>query len=155
MAKLLLLPYHRQAGEGYCLAACAQMALEYLGLRRDQGDLARRLKVRPGFGAWAANVTRLRSRTLDVTYTQGELQDINDWIARDVPVIAFVQAGELPHWRGQRFRHAVVVVGMDEQAVYFLDPAATPEPIVAAHGDFQLAWEETEPWYAVFTRPAR
>jgi predicted double-glycine peptidase len=132
------------------------MVLAYLGLSRAQERLARELDVRPPFGAPASNVTRLRSNVLDVTFTSGDLDDLQSHLARGNPPIVFVQASEFPHWRGHVSQHAVVVVGMDERAVHILDPAADAAPISVPIGDFLLAWSELDCIYALLVRsPSR
>ena len=74
------------------------------------------------------------------------------WLDRGVPVIAFIQAGELPHWRGECSYHALVIVGLEAGAVHLLDPAADAEVITVPRGDFLLAWDERAYTYAVVTR---
>lgn len=152
MANILGVPYRRQKADGYCLAACAQMVLAHLGVFYAQDDLARRIGVRPLLGAPASNVLRLRSENLDVTYTDGSLQDIANWLAEEVPVIAFVQAGELTRWRGHRFQYAIVVIGLDEQIVCFFDPATEASPVEVPIDSFLLAWGEMDHVYATITR---
>lgn len=138
----LNVPHYPQADDGYCLPACIQMVLAYLGLSSTQGSLARKLDVRLPLGAPASNVTRLCSDTLDVKFTSGDLDDLRAYLNQGHPPIVFVQAGEFPHWRGHVSQHAVVVVGADEQSVYVLDPAAGADPIPVPTGDFLLAWSE-------------
>jgi len=125
------------------------MVLAYLGFPSTQDRLARELDVRPPLGAPASNVTRLRSNILDVTFTSGDLNDLQSHLARGNPPIVFVQAGEFPHWRGHISQHAVVVVGVDERSVHVLDPAAGADPISIPSGDFLLAWSELGYIYCV------
>jgi hypothetical protein len=77
---------------------------------------------------------------------------VANWLTQGAPVIAFVQAGELTHWRGHLFQHAVIIAGLDEQAVYLFDPAAETAPISTPVGDFLLAWEEMDCLYAALVR---
>ena len=146
------IPHYPQADDGYCLPACVQMVLAYLGLSSTQSRLARKLDVRPPMGAPASNVTRLRSNTLDARFTSGDLDDLQVCLNQGNPPIVFVQAGEFPHWRGCVSQHAVVVVGADKQSVYILDPAADADPIPVPTGDFLLAWSELGYIYAVLAR---
>jgi hypothetical protein len=70
----------------------------------------------------------------------------------------FLDAGELPHWHEydlvQRVvvQHAVVGVGLDSQTVYLMDPALDTGPTPMPIGDFLLAWDEMENYYATLTR---
>jgi ABC-type bacteriocin/lantibiotic exporter with double-glycine peptidase domain len=145
-------PHYPQVDDGYCLPACVQMVMAYLGLPSTQDRLARELDVRPPLGAPASNVIRLRSDVLDVTFTSGSLNDLRSHLTQGDPPIVFVQAGEFPHWQGRVAQHAVVVVGMDEQAVQVLDPAAGASPISVPIGDFMLAWSELDYIYALIVR---
>ncbi len=149
MANVLNVSHYRQITDGYCLAACVQMALAYLGLEIAQKTLARRLGVRPHIGAPSSRLMRLRSATLDVIYTTGDLSNLVAWLGKQLPILVFVQADQLPHWHGQHFQHAVLVIGSDSQSVYLLDPASAAEPITVSHGDFLLAWDERDYVYAV------
>lgn len=144
MANTLPVPHRRQLADGYCLAACAQMVLAYLGVERSQDDLARQLGIRPPLGAPASNIARLKSAQLDVVYSSGSLDSVSAVLARDLPVIAFVQAGELPFWRNHRFQHAIVIVGLEGQVVSLLDPAAHAETSAIALDEFTLAWQEMD-----------
>jgi ABC-type bacteriocin/lantibiotic exporter with double-glycine peptidase domain len=124
------------------------MALRYLGIDRSQADLARQMGAIPHVGT-----VNLQSSTLHVIYAEGTLELMRGWLDQDVPVIAFVQTLELPYWSGAEARHAVVVVGIDDENVYLLDPARDPDIIPVSLGDFTLAWEDwMDGRYAVITR---
>lgn len=153
MANSLSIPHSQQIEDGYCLPACAQMALVHLGISRSQENLGRTLKIRKGFGVPASTIVNLSSRELDVVYqTGGTLDVLRNWMQKGIPVITCVQAGELPHWQKINAQHAVLVVGLDEVEVYIHDPAL-PQGIVAVSvGDFLLAWDEMEYRYAVIVR---
>jgi len=152
MAQPLSVPYHPQKGEGDCLAACAQMVLAYFDIIRSQEQLARQLQVRPALGAPAPNIRRLASQQLDVDYGEGTLEQIADWLARSIPVIVFVQAGELPRWREERFQHAVVIVGLTEDSIWLLDPEGDPQPEAVPVEAFLLAWSGMDYLHAVVRR---
>jgi predicted double-glycine peptidase len=49
-------------------------------------------------------------------------------------------------------QHAVVIVGIDQDNVYLLDPAAQSSVITVTHGDFLLAWDEMKFSYAVISK---
>lgn len=153
MAHILSVPHSRQETEAGCLEACAQMVLRYLGIERSLADLARQMNAIPHVGTVSRNILNLQSSTVQVVYAEGSLELLQRWLSEDVPVIAFVQTVELPYWSGIEARHAVVVVGIDDENVYLLDPARDPEPIPVNVGDFSLAWEDwMEGRYALITR---
>jgi len=149
VASVLNVSHCQQKTDGYCLAACAQMALTYLGISCSQDDIAHQLGIRPHVGAPCSRLLRLRSTVLDVIYAAGDLPDLGVWLDQEMPVLVFVQADQLPHWRGLHFQHTVLVVGLDAQCVYLLDPAADAAPLRVSRGDFMLAWDEMDCVYAV------
>ena len=72
MPKVLLPITHlKQASEGDCLAACAAMVLDHLGLTLRYPDLLELLKVR-SFGAPAINIRLVAQLGLNVTYSVTE-----------------------------------------------------------------------------------
>jgi ABC-type bacteriocin/lantibiotic exporter with double-glycine peptidase domain len=142
VARTLNVAHSRQETETGCLAACAQMVLNYLGIQRSQDELARQMRSTPHVGTVGRNILNLQSSELRVVYTQSTLEHLRAWLAQEVPVIALVQTAELPYWDKVEARHAVVVVGLDEDNVYLLDPARDPGVVTVSRGDFVLAWEE-------------
>ncbi len=117
MGNILQVPHYRQKANGYCLPACVQMALAYQNISRSQEAVGRKLGIRLPLGIPTSHITKLASSRLAITYEEGTLEKIEHWLNQAVPVIVFVQAGELPHWSGHRFQHAIVVVGLEAQTV--------------------------------------
>lgn len=155
MPELLPIPFHPQKADGYCLAACAQMVLDFWAIPLEQEQIASQLSVIPGVGAPAGRISRFSSDQMSVIYETGEWETIPTWLDRRVPVIAMVQAGELPHWQGEAFQHAVVVVGYDSADVWILDPAAQPVPLRVSIDEFVLAWGEVDFRFAVLLPDSR
>lgn len=119
------------------------MTLAYLGVSRSQRELAQQLGVLQHVGAPASSLLRLRSPTIDVIFrTEAHLDDIQQWLERRLPAIAFVQTGQLSYWRGQVAQHSVVIVGMDHRSVYLLDPGQPEAVITVQIEEFWLAWDE-------------
>jgi hypothetical protein len=110
-------------------------------------------KTRRGFGTPASSIVNLRSRYIEVLYrVGGVLDDIQFCLQNSYPVIAFVQAGELPHLHRTRAQHAILIVGLDDRELFLHDPAIADNPIAVPLGDFRLAWDELDNRYAVITR---
>lgn len=151
MAPILPLSHSRQSYLGYCLPACAEMVLNYLGISQAQEVLAKKMKTTINVGTPRSNIKKLASRLISVIYIEGTLADIRYWLDREFPVIVFVQAKELPVWGGQDFKHAVVVVGMTDKTIYLMDPALESGPTPTPIADFQLAWDEMDNYYATLT----
>jgi ABC-type bacteriocin/lantibiotic exporter with double-glycine peptidase domain len=152
--KTLNLSHVQQPAPGLCLPACAQMALSYLGVAASLDELTQQLGARALIGVPYSRVTRLKALGVDVAFgTGGVLDDLRDALERGLPVIVFVQAGELPHCDRIVSPHAVVVVAMDDRVAQVLDPAlSSPDPIPVPLGDLLLAWDEMENAYAVLSR---
>jgi ABC-type bacteriocin/lantibiotic exporter with double-glycine peptidase domain len=125
------------------------MVLDYLGIARSQDELARLMGVVIPIGVPSSRIKKLQTLGLTVIYQDGTIDDIRHWLEQDRPVVVFLLMSELPHWRGEELQHAVVVIGMDEQTVYLLDPALESGPTPTPIGDFWLAWDEMDNRYAV------
>jgi ABC-type bacteriocin/lantibiotic exporter with double-glycine peptidase domain len=152
VAELLNVPYSHQKIYGYCLPACVQMALAYLGIERSQDELARILGMFVDFGVPASHLLRLRSRHIQIKYErEGNLSELRHWMNQQISVIACVHTGLLSYWQNQITQHAVLVVGIDEQKIYLLDPAKTEKVIAVLIDEFLLAWDEMEFAFAVIT----
>lgn len=140
---MLDVPHYRQRNTGYCLPACLQMVLEYVGIRRDQAQLARELGVTPKVGVAVSRVTRLAIPNVSIRYQQGEIDDLVAALAREVPPILNVATGQLPYWE-EECAHAIVLVGLsdDQQIAYLNDPAFDEPAIACAAAALWLAWDD-------------
>lgn len=152
VAANLPLPHKPQQGDGYCLPACVQMVLAHLGISRTQDAIAKTLGLNPPYGTRHSNIKKLASARIKVTYEAGDLADLRRWLDQRTPVIVFVQAGDLPHWSGQHFQHAVVVVEIEAQTVYVMDPALDSGPTAVDEAAFMLAWSWMDYYYAALTQ---
>lgn len=146
-SKLLPVPQALQLANGYCLPACVEMVLAYWGIKRSQKRLARQLGTIKDAGTSGSRLHRLASRSVEVVYTVGEIDDLKDAIANQIPPIALVHTGQLSHWQINT-PHAVVVVGLHGDSIFINDPAVSHSPIECSLGDFYLAWDEMENLFA-------
>jgi ABC-type bacteriocin/lantibiotic exporter with double-glycine peptidase domain len=138
--------YHRSD----CLAACAAMVLAYLGRSAHYSQLMKLLAITPDLGAPASNIRRLEALKISVEYGRGDMAALAQCLARNFPCIAFVHTIHLSYW-AEAVRHAVVVVGLDEQQVYLYDPFFGAAPQTVSRLEFELAWDEMDNTYAVVT----
>lgn len=145
----LPVPHLPQRQPSDCLAACAAMALDYLGCPANYDHLLKLLKIKPTVGTPAYNIRQLQTLGVDVLYEQGCLALLETHLRNNHPCIAMVQTRELPYWHGLENSHAVVVTGLDEEIVYLNDPAFTRFPLQVGRGYFELAWLEWDEMYAV------
>jgi ABC-type bacteriocin/lantibiotic exporter with double-glycine peptidase domain len=145
---MLTVPFIAQRRTGECLVACAAMALAYLGQQPDYALLARRLSVTQ-IGAPFPNLRVLANLNVRVLVDYGTLDVLHQQLSRGYPCIVSIQTGQLPHWFGEDFAHAAVMVGRNAGHVYLHDPAVLVYPLRVSIGDFDLAWLERDEQYAV------
>ena len=125
------------------------MVLEYLGRPVDYARLITLLGIQD-FGAPSSNIRRLAKLGLSVSFSQGTQAELEAHLLGGEPCIVFLRTRELSYWT-EDTGHAVVLVGMDSDAVYFNDPAFGDAPQRVSRGDFLLAWLDFDYDYAVIT----
>jgi len=151
MPDILLPVTHREQDEtADCLAACAAMVLDYMGVLVSYERLLKLLRVQ-WFGAFAFNIRALEELGVDVIYKRGTLAELREHLSNKHPPIALVATSELPYWNESTL-HAVVVVGIDDQDIYLNDPGFPEAPVKVSHGDFGLAWLERDELYAALMK---
>jgi ABC-type bacteriocin/lantibiotic exporter with double-glycine peptidase domain len=148
----LNVPHLRQSEAGWCLPACVAMVAAYWRQPLTQADIAHWLGTR-GVGTPASHIERLAQRGFEVFYRTGSLAELEVWLGQDTPCILFLRTRELPYWEVDT-PHAVVLVGLEADQAYLLDPAVDTAPIEVSSGDLLLAWSYFEYTYAVVT-PSR
>ena len=129
---------------GYCLPACAQMALAQLGIEVTQRRLAETLGTRAGIGTTFSNIERLKRWAVEV--------QVAEWIGAEALetaqsdeiaiIAAVVTSPQLPGWDEIRTRHTVVVVAVNADQAIYHDPALDYGPVSASRDEFLLAWSE-------------
>jgi ABC-type bacteriocin/lantibiotic exporter with double-glycine peptidase domain len=148
---LLSVAHLQQRRDGECLAVCAAMVLNYIGLQVPYKRLLKLLEIQSGLGAPSYNIRHLSLLGIRVSYERGTLNELRSHLQANQPCIAFVKTGELPYWQ-RATDHALVVVGMDDEYIYVNDPEFPVGTIQVAIGDFDLAWLERDEMYAVLAR---
>jgi len=123
------------------------MVLEYLAQHPIYDDLLKVLDIGP-IGAPRRNIVRLASSSVSVIYREATTAILLDLLQQGLPVIVFVDTGELPYWSSAT-NHAVVVVGTDAEHLLVNDPAYSEAPIAVSIDDFELAWLNCEYMCAV------
>lgn len=136
----------QQAALGYCLPACAQMALAQLGISVNQTHIARTLETQIGVGTPFSRVERLAQWDIHVQLVQrASLQDLTESLAADKAVIVAVTTTPgLPGWGNIRTQHTVLAVSADAQQVAYHDPALPYGPVFSLSAEFLLAWGEMD-----------
>ena len=125
------------------------MILEHLGQPVDYPGLLALLNVQD-FGAPSSNIRRLEHLGASVNFGSGTLTDLQRHLLQGRPCIVFVRTGELSYW-SEDTGHAVVLVGLTQDAVLFNDPAFAQAPQRVSIDEFLLAWLDFDYDYAVIT----
>lgn len=87
--------------------------------------------------------------TIELAQGNDNLDFFYDYLNQALPIIAYVNTGELrSYWNVETF-HAVVVVGLDDEVVYVNDPYFDDAPKEVERDEFILAWLEQDFWYVV------
>jgi ABC-type bacteriocin/lantibiotic exporter with double-glycine peptidase domain len=140
-------PTHvQQKAMGYCLPACAQMALAQLDIKSTQAELGQALGTRVGVGTpfsrveclaqWNIRVRLLRSASTD---------DLITLLAGNAAVIVAVTATPgLPGWGNIRTQHTLLVTNIGKGRITYHDPSLAHGPVSATLAEFLLAWNEME-----------
>ncbi|MFN8495649.1 MAG: cysteine peptidase family C39 domain-containing protein [Caldilineaceae bacterium] len=142
---------HRRQHQADCLAACAAMVVDYLGVSIDEPRL-RRLLGTTADGTPFPNITRLQTIGLSVTYGKnGDVARFDHYLDLGLPIIIGAKTLTWPHWAGEVTRHAVVVVGIDHDhgLIYIDDPFFADAPLALELLRFETGWEELDRQYAV------
>ena len=130
-----------------CLAACAQMALQALGVQISQRRLNRLLDT-SSLGAPFSDLSVLTRLGVDVSVWSGSDRDIRDAIDREQPCIAAIRTGYLSYWSFD-VQHAILIAGYSDHNVHLHDPAFVAAPMSIDWNEFMIAWIEADNLVAV------
>ncbi|MBC8450278.1 MAG: hypothetical protein H8D78_21300 [Chloroflexi bacterium] len=136
----------QQMALGYCLPACAQMALAQLGIVVLQPRLARTLGTRVGVGTPFSRVERLVQWNVRVRLRQGvAIGDLVASLTADMAVIVAVTTTPgLPGWGNIRTQHTLLMADVGSEQIAYHDPALAYGPVSALLAEFLLAWGEMD-----------
>ncbi len=148
--RLLPVEHVQQEEEANCLAACAHMALTYLGVRASQRRLNRQLGLRSG-GIPYSRLMRLEQYGVDVWLQSGDETRLYAAIDAHSPPILFVRTNELRSYWQIDTRHALLVIGYDDTHFFLNDPAFSDAPKRVLVDELMLAWLEFDYNYATIT----
>ncbi len=143
------LPLCRQATDYTCGAAALQSILYYYGNEYDEGTLAADLKSDPDLGTNYRNIMdfaeaqglQAESRT-DMT-----INDLEADVRAGKPVIVALQAwSENPDTYSDDWNdgHYAVVVGYDNNRIYFMDPLQLGNYTYIITSEFLARWHDTD-----------
>lgn len=123
------------------------MVLDYLQVPVSYERLVKLLQIGPG-GAPFRNLCYLESSLgLSVLIEQGVIATLRLYLNRGLPLLTFVDTGQLPYW-DEATGHAVVVVGIEADLIYLNDPAFAEAPRKIPVAEFELGWLDLGQFYA-------
>ena len=140
-------PIHvQQMAIGYCLPACAQMALAQFGITASQVELTRLLGTRPGVGTPFSQLERLSRFPISIQLAKHVQLDVL-LVARatgKAVIAAIITTSGLPGWGNLRTRHAVLLNDVNAERITYHDPALAYGPVYTDTSEFMLAWSEMD-----------
>jgi len=148
-------PAHvQQLTWGYCLPACAQMALAQLNITVSQPQLAQLLGTRLGVGTPFSRVERLAELNIHVRLLRHvSFDDLLASLTTDTAIIVpITTTSGLPGWGNIRTQHAILVINVDVDWISYHDPALSNGPVSARIAEFLLAWDEMDKQAALLSR---
>ena len=154
MSPLDYLAHVQQTAIGYCLPACAQMALTQLGVVSTQELAARALGTRVGVGTPFPRVERLSRLGINVQLAHAMSIDAlrASLAANKAVIVAIATTPGLPGWGNIRTQHTLLVVSIDGDQIAYHDPALAYGPVSALLAEFLLAWDEMDRRAALLSR---
>lgn len=124
---LLPIEHQVQEVEFGCLAACASMLLNELGIAASQEELNHLLDLQTG-GVPYTRLERLSRYRVNVAMHAGDDSQLRRLLDQRVLPIIFVHTNQLTSYWVIATRHAVVVSGYDDDHFYLNDPASADAP---------------------------
>jgi len=136
--------------ESDCLAACSAMILDYLQIPFTYNQLLQLLQVEY-YGSFFRNLQHLQSLGVYVQMGLSEIDMLKAPLSSGLPIIAYVDTGELTSYWNESTNHAVVISGIDEQLVTLNDPFFESAPKQVSIDEFVLAWDAQKGLFAILS----
>lgn len=135
---LNLIPYHQE--QPYtCLPACIRIVLAYYGQEHTETELVKVCESVPVWGTLPeraiTGLEHLGYRAL--WFENASLERLLSLLEQNWPVIVLLRAPDLPH--GRAGVHAIVIGGIEQGEVIYIDPALGTEARMALYS-FLQAW---------------
>ncbi len=144
MLRVPHVPQTNPQGRNSCLPACVSMVLAQHGLAIGEAELCDLLGTeRAGTEVWNVLLLEQHIAGCQVRVESGSFAELQSALDVEAPVIALVATRHLHYW-GRETIHAVVVVGLADDAVHVHDPAFPDTPRAVPHVEFRAAWSELD-----------
>jgi ABC-type bacteriocin/lantibiotic exporter with double-glycine peptidase domain len=139
-----------QESEVGCLAACSQMILQSLNIKKSQYQLNRLFQT-TSFGVPFSRIKRLEQFGVTVSInTFGDEITLTRMLDQHIAPIVFLRTLLLPYWQADT-QHAVVVIGYDNDSFLINDPAFKQAPQSVTVEALLLAWDSMDYAYTIIT----
>ena len=148
MKRFPLLTSTRQSTEYSCGASALQAVLSYWGKDVEEQELMQRLHTSPETGTYVGDIARVAREFGFSTEVKENLTlpDLHAAVTKGIPVIVCGQA-----WRSREDSdksvqedweddHYIVVLGMDNNYVYYQDPFVKRASAFVSHRVFEKSW---------------
>lgn len=116
---LLRVSHRQQTKDGDCLPTCVEMVLDFQKVNVNKRRLRRTLRSK-WFGTPFENVKY--PTNYKVTFGHFLPDEIHNYLAAKLPVIAGIRTGDLTYWNNEDTDHVVVILGMNQEFVIVNDP---------------------------------
>lgn len=139
-------PLKRQELKSSCGAGALRSVLHYFGINKTEEEIRQMVKTNEE-GTKTQNIIRV-ARQLGLKtkakYNMDE-QDLKDWIDKQIPVIICFQAwGAKKYYKTKESGHYAVVIGYDDENVYFQDPSIDDARGHLPWKEFIKRWHDVE-----------
>lgn len=137
---LLPVPHFEQSDDGACLPACLRMVLAYWGQHLTEKTVGQQIGTEE-FGTPLFYARRLNWPGYQVWVGSLSEAQLKQHLQNKQPVIARVWTEMLDYWDVET-SHVVVIVGYDDEFVYFNDPAFAQTRRPVLWDAFLASWAE-------------
>lgn len=138
----------RQATPYTCGVSCVQAILNYYGLDKREGEVAKQLRTTRNQGTSPQQIVRgFKHYGLDTVAKQNTtLKDLKTNLKHNIPTIVAIQAwskNPSPDWQKDwEDGHWVVITGMDDENIIFEDPSLLGKRGLLAQKEFLSRWHD-------------
>ncbi len=136
-------PHFEQELSYSCLPACVRMVLAYWGYETSEKNLRILFKTRPAGTSPVKLLLQLPSLGFNATIHTASQTILRQYLEAGFPCIVHVDTEFLPHW-SEGVIHAVIITGIDNEAVSLHDPSIADGPMTVPLPNFLSAWASTD-----------
>jgi ABC-type bacteriocin/lantibiotic exporter with double-glycine peptidase domain len=144
MVTLSHVPQTNPEGRNSCVPACLAMVLAFQNTPTTERELCELLDTQAaGTEVWNLLLLEQHVSGSVVRLESASIERLTEALSDGVPPITFVATRHLPEWTRETI-HALVVVGVESDAVLVHDPAFPTGPTSIPIARFVAAWSELD-----------